>query len=88
MSSKWGSGSLSSFGRKGDLVVPSDTTDLATEPKAVTVTAAGTLAVIPQSNEDADVIEYEEVPVGFTPPYVVRRVMSTGTTATVWTVDD
>lgn len=76
-----------SFGRKGTAVTPSDTADLTDVAKAITVTASGTLSIIPVDNGDADTIDYGDVPVGFTPPYLVRRVMSTGTTATVATVD-
>lgn len=75
------------YGRRGSEVTPNDSADLATVAKAITVLQAGTLAIVPVDNEDGDVITYDSVPVGFTPPYIVRRVMATGTTATVATVD-
>lgn len=75
------------FGRRGSTVTPSDTVDLDTVAKAVTVLAEGSLSIVPVDNDDEDTIDYSSVPVGFMPPYLVRRVMATGTTATVATVD-
>lgn len=78
--------SATSFGRQGVAVTPSDSTDIPGGPvKAVVVTAAGNLSVIPA--DSATAIAFVAVPVGFIPPYVVRRVTSTGTTATVATVE-
>lgn len=86
---KWPkSGGMTTFGRRGSVVTPSDTVDLEELPKAIVVLQAGTLAIIPDGNEDEDVIEFDEVPVGWSPPYIVRRVMATNTGATVATVDD
>jgi hypothetical protein len=76
-----------SFGRKGAVVAPSDTADLATIAKAVVVCTAGNLAIVPAGNADNEIITFTGCPIGFVPPYIVRRVRSTGTTATVATVD-
>ncbi|MBB5045932.1 hypothetical protein HNR60_000667 [Rhodopseudomonas rhenobacensis] len=79
----------SSFGAKGLAIAKSDSADIAGGPvKAITVTAAGSLSFIPPGNADNDPISYADVPVGFIPPYQVRRVKSTGTTATVRTIED
>ena len=77
--------SPSSFGRTFAPITPNDDADIDGAPaKAVTVTAAGTLAVIPADNADDEVLVYaEDLPVGFTPPFQIRRVKATGTTATV-----
>lgn len=81
------SGDAQAYGRRGTVVTPSDTTDLPNVAKAVVVCAAGNLAVIPADNADAGVITFTACPLGFMPPFQVRRVMATGTTATVATVD-
>lgn len=75
------------FGRAGAAITPSDTTDLATVAKAIVVTAEGNLVVLPVDNDDGDTITFTSAPVGFVPPYIVRRVYSTGTTASVASVD-
>ncbi len=86
---KWPkSGGMTTFGRRGYLITPNDEVDLEELPKAIIVLEAGTLAIIPVNNEDADVITFAEVPVGFSPPFIVRRVMATGTDAVVAGVDD
>ncbi|TPM36630.1 hypothetical protein [Mesorhizobium sp. B2-3-5] len=77
-----------SLGRSGRLVVPSNTTDLPVLAKALCVGTAGNVSVIPALNADADVIAFVGAPVGFVVPFQVRRVMATGTTATVYTVED
>jgi hypothetical protein len=78
--------SLSSFGRKGAAVVPSDSTDFAVFAKAIVVTAAGNLVIVPADNADNETITFTGVSVGFIPPYQVRRVLATGTTASAATV--
>lgn len=78
--------SLNTFGRKGVAITPSDSTDIPGGPvKAVVATSAGDLSVIPA--DSATAIAFTGVPVGFMPPYIVRRVTATGTTASVATVD-
>lgn len=75
-----------SFGRHGVAITPSDAADIPNGPvKGVVTTSAGNLSVIPA--DSATAIAFVGVGVGFIPPYVVRRVMATGTTATVATVE-
>lgn len=80
---------LGQFGIKSRAVTPHDTNDLDLYAKTVTCLTAGNLAVIPKENGDAagDVVAYIGVPAGFSPPFQVRRVLATGTTCTVRTVD-
>ena len=80
---------LGHFGVRSRAVTPSDTADLDPYAQAVTCTTAGNIAVIPKLNEDAGdvVVAYIGIPSGFSPPFQVRRVMATGTTCTVRTVD-
>lgn len=77
------------FGLKSRAVSPNDGVDLDPYAKTVTCLTAGNLAVIPSINGDlaGDVVAYIGVPAGFSPPFQVRRVMATGTTCTVRTVD-
>ncbi len=79
---------VSGFGRKFVVITASDSADLTVFPKAITVIGAGTLAIVPVDNADDEILTYPSVPVGFTPPFIVRRVMNTGTSATVVGVDD
>lgn len=82
-------GSRSDFGKRGRIISKSDTVDLPKPyAKAVTVLVAGTLKILPVENPDDEPIPYDEVPVGFSPPYQVRRVFLTGSTATVATVEN
>lgn len=83
---KWKTGSH--FGRRGAAITPHDTNDLDPYAKAVVVTGAGNLVIMPTKNADDVTITFTGVPVGFIPPYEVRRVLATGTTATVARVDD
>jgi len=77
-----------SFGRRGRLVTPSDDTDLPQAVKAVVVVGAGNVAIVPMNNPDNEPIVFEGCEMGFIPPYQVRRVLATGTTATVYTAED
>lgn len=78
---------LMTFGRRGFAVTPDDNADLpGGAVKAVVATSAGNLAVIPV--DSATPIAFTGVPAGFLPPFIVRRVMATGTTATVAAVAD
>lgn len=76
------------FATKARAVSPSDGTDLDPYAKAIVVTATGNLVILPAKNADGTTITFAGCPVGFIPPYAVRRVLSTGTTATVATLDD
>lgn len=79
--------SESLFGQKGAEITPNDGEDLETVAKGVVVLTAGTLAFIPADNEDDETITYGELPVGYIVPYFVRRVLDTGTSATVASID-
>jgi hypothetical protein len=76
------------FGGSGAPITPHNTNDLATIAKAIVVTAAGNLVILPAKNDDATTITFTGVPVGFIPPFRVRRVLATGTTASVATIGD
>jgi hypothetical protein len=76
-----------SFGAKGRAVTPSNTVDLDPYAKAVVVTVAGDLTILPAKNADDATLTFEDCPVGFVPPFRVRRVLATGTTASVATID-
>jgi hypothetical protein len=79
------------FGSKSRNIVTSDTVDLTPGyAKAIVVTAAGNLSILPVGNTDnaAGYVVFTAAPVGFIPPYRVRRVNATGTTATCSTVDN
>lgn len=77
-----------SLGRSGHLVVPSDTTDLTVVAKALVCGASGNVSVIPVLNADDDVVSFANAPVGFVVPFQCRRILATGTTATVYTIED
>ena len=74
------------FGRKARAVTPHDDNDLDPYAKIVVLTA-GTLVVLPMQNDDGDTITFGELPVGYVVPFDVRRVLDTGTTAGVATID-
>lgn len=77
-----------SFGRRSVAVTPNDAADLPGGPvKAVVALTAGDLSVIPADNASA-AVAFVNVGAGFVPPFMVRRVMATGTTCTVMTVED
>jgi len=76
-------------GSKGAEVEPDDENDLTRYVKAVVLLSAGTLSYIPIDNADDAPISYtDDLPVGWVSPHRVRRVLETGTTATVATVED
>lgn len=79
-----------SAGNNSTAVSKSDTVDFSTYPKAVVVTVAGNMVVLPlkAADDGSHLITFTAVPVGFQIPFRVRRVMSTGTTASLATVDD
>ncbi|SFZ86012.1 hypothetical protein SAMN02983003_3184 [Devosia enhydra] len=78
---------LLGFGKSGRVVTPHNTNDLNPYAKAIQVVAAGNLVYLPVGNADGDNITVTSAPVGYMPPHRVRRVLATGTTATVVTVD-
>ena len=80
--------SVDSFGRRSFAITPNDSADLPEPVKAVVVLTAGTLSLIPLENDDGDTVDFDDLPVGYVAPFIVRRVMATGTTATVAAVTD
>jgi hypothetical protein len=74
------------FGRKSRAVTPNDSTDIDPYARVVCV-STGNISVIPVENADGVPVPFLAVAAGFVVPFQVRRVMSTGTTATVYTVD-
>lgn len=62
-------------------VTPSDSTDLDPYCKALYIGVAGDVTVIPKINADSASVTFKAHPVGYM-PIQVRRVLSTGTTAT------
>lgn len=80
--------SPSSPGVNSVVVTPSDTSDFATYPKGIVVVTAGNLVVLPlqAADDGAHLITITSAPCGFVVPFRVRRVMNTGTTATLATI--
>lgn len=76
------------FGRSSRLVVPSDNADLPVVSKGLVIAAAGNVSFIPMSNADDTPVSLSSVSSGLILPWFVRRVLSTGTTATCYTVED
>lgn len=79
----------SGLGGDSKAITPSDTVDLASYPKAVVVTVTGNLVVLPMLAVDdgAHLIPFTGVPVGFVLPFRIRRLMATGTTGSLATVE-
>lgn len=76
------------FGTVSKAVVPSDSADLPSAPvRAVVCLTSGNISVIPANNATAVPVPFVGVSAGFVPPFQVRRVMATGTTCTVMTVE-
>lgn len=75
----------SGFSRKGAVITPGPN-DLTIVAKAVVCLQAGNVTIVPAENADAATPSFVDCPLGFSPPYQVRRV----TAATgVWaSVDD
>lgn len=74
-------------GRSARLITPSDTNDIDGGPvKCIIVAKSGTLAFLPAEG-DTPVVFTDDLVAGYWPPYHVRRVLATGTTATVYTVE-
>lgn len=79
-----------SSGNNAAVVVPSDTNDFVAYPKAIVVTNGGNLVVLPLKalDDGAHLITFTGVATQFVPPFRVRRVMATGTTASVASIFD
>lgn len=76
-----------SFGKDARLVTPHDSTNLDPVAKAVCVSSIAGGSNLSIVTLRGTTINYVGVSAGFIPPYQVKRVNSTGTTATVYTVD-
>lgn len=81
------------FGANCAAVTPSDTVDFTSYPKGIVVTSVAggaNLVVLPLKAVDdgSHLITFTGVSVQFVVPFRVRRVMSTGTTASVATIAD
>jgi hypothetical protein len=77
---------ISSQARGAAAISPSDTVDLAPYAKALMVTAAGTVGVLPitsYATGSTTAVALGNLPVGYIIPIQVARVFATGTTATV-----
>jgi hypothetical protein len=73
----------SGFGRKGALITPGNT-DLPNVAKGIVCLQAGNVTIVPPENADGATLPFLDCPVGFTPPYQVRRVTAaTGVWATI-----
>jgi len=66
--------------KKAVAVTKSDTADILPYAKALYVGTGGDLVIIPVGNRDQDPVTFKAHPVGYM-PVQVRRVLSTGTTA-------
>ena len=75
---------LTAQARRAVPVTPNDSANLPElTPKALWVSAAGTVTVIPAGQEADTGVALGDLPAGTVIPIRVRRVMATGTTATV-----
>ena len=77
-----------SFARAGAQITPSDSADLASVCKGLWVAAEGTVRFTPVGNTDGTYITSGTLSAGTIIPYLVKRVWSTGTTATVASLDE
>lgn len=76
---------LTTFGRSGRAITPG-ASDLDPIAKAIVCLAAGNVTIVPVDNANGDTLTFTGCDVGFSPPYLVRRV--TAATGTWATVDD
>lgn len=76
----------SSFGTKGDPVTPGGSDIPGGPVKGVVMCGAGDITIVPEGNDVSVAIPFTGCPVGFIPPYRVRRVVSA--TAIVHTITD
>lgn len=73
----------STLGRRGKAISASNS-DFSAVAKAVVCAAAGNITLIPADNPEGEPVTFTDCPVGFIPPYQVRRVTAlTGAWATV-----
>lgn len=76
------------FGEAGRAITPSDVDADNVDPYAkLYLLTEGTVSVVPIKNADATPMTTGTLPAGTILPWVCRRVLATGTTATVATID-
>lgn len=81
--------SLTTYGRRSRAVTPNDDADLPNGPaKTIIVIGAGDVCFLPIDNPDDDPVTMTGLSVGNDIPFIVRRVLAAGTTATVRTIED
>lgn len=78
---------LTSYGRRGGAVVKDDDADLDPLPKAIEVTASGTLQVLPFGNANGAWVDLGTCDKGYQPPFLVRRVREVSTATVIWIGD-
>lgn len=76
-----------SYGTKGGAVTKNDDADLDPLPKAVEVTVAGTLLVLPVDNADGAWVDCGTCDKGYQPPFRVRRVKESSGATVIWIGD-
>ena len=78
------------FGNNCVVGTKSDTVDFTSYPKGIVLLTAGDLCVVPlKATDDAGGrITFTGLTAGYVPPFRIRRVHSTGTTATFATIED
>jgi hypothetical protein len=69
-------------------ITPSDTIDLNPYPKNVTILTAGSVVCLPLKGIDGTFVTFGAVLAGFTLPFRVRRILATGTTASLVALND
>lgn len=75
---------VDSYARMAMAVTTNDAADLPTYAKALWIGGAGNVVVIPMNAvDDANTVTFTAVPAGTLLPVQVRRVLNTGTTATL-----
>lgn len=78
---------LTSYGARGGAVTPDDSADLDPIPKAIEVTVAGTLEVLPVNNADGEWVDCGDCAKGYQPPFRVRRVKESSAATVIWIGD-
>lgn len=74
--------------RKQAVITPSDSDDLDPNARFIECVAAGNIVYLPLENADGSNITITSAAVGWKSSCAVRRVLSTGTTATVVACND
>ena len=77
----------STFGTNARVITVGSASPLNPPAKAISMLTGGNITITPDSGDAPD-LAYVGVPAGFSPPYVVRRVVALSGGATCATVDD